>query len=76
EDDKRRSEDFIEVIERRLKIRRIFRSLESFVGGCLRDIENNLIRMHLIFSLLLTVSLQDNLEMEMEMEIPSSRDIK
>ncbi|GJZ81395.1 reverse transcriptase domain-containing protein [Tanacetum coccineum] len=33
EDDKRRSEYFIEVIERRLKIRRIFRSLESFVGG-------------------------------------------
>ncbi|GKD44114.1 hypothetical protein Tco_1268759 [Tanacetum coccineum] len=32
-DDKRRSEEFIEVIERRLKIKRIFRSLESFVGG-------------------------------------------
>ncbi|GJR07006.1 hypothetical protein Tco_0529990 [Tanacetum coccineum] len=39
EDDKRRSEDFIEVIERRLKIRRIFQSLESFVGGRLRDID-------------------------------------
>ncbi|GJT69103.1 hypothetical protein Tco_1028389 [Tanacetum coccineum] len=33
EDDKRRSEEFIEEIERRLKIRRIFRSLESFVGA-------------------------------------------
>ncbi|GKB50302.1 hypothetical protein Tco_0901055 [Tanacetum coccineum] len=33
EDDKRRSKEFIEVIERRLKIRRIFRSLESFVSG-------------------------------------------
>ncbi|GJY57060.1 hypothetical protein Tco_0456175 [Tanacetum coccineum] len=43
EDDKRRSEDFIEVIERRLKIRRIFRSLESFVGGRLRDIDYRLI---------------------------------
>ncbi|GJX79711.1 hypothetical protein Tco_0327860 [Tanacetum coccineum] len=43
EDDKRRSEDFIEVIERRLKIRRIFQSLESFVGGCLRDINYRLI---------------------------------
>ncbi|GKF03600.1 hypothetical protein Tco_0030523 [Tanacetum coccineum] len=32
-DDRRRSKDFMEVIERRLKIRRIFRSLESFVGG-------------------------------------------
>ncbi|GJW47157.1 hypothetical protein Tco_0078803 [Tanacetum coccineum] len=42
-DDKRRSEDFIEVIERRLKIRRIFRSLESFVGGRLRDIDYRLI---------------------------------
>ncbi|GJZ38646.1 hypothetical protein Tco_0585209 [Tanacetum coccineum] len=30
EDDRRRSKEFIEVIERRLKIRRIFRSLESF----------------------------------------------
>ncbi|GJX50569.1 hypothetical protein Tco_0277414 [Tanacetum coccineum] len=42
-DDKRRSEDFIEVIERRLKIWRIFRSLESFVGGRLRDIDYRLI---------------------------------
>ncbi|GJU51691.1 hypothetical protein Tco_1221246 [Tanacetum coccineum] len=33
EDDKRRSKEFMEVIERRLKIRRIFRSLESFVSG-------------------------------------------
>ncbi|GJY34366.1 hypothetical protein Tco_0418835 [Tanacetum coccineum] len=39
EDDKRKSEDFIEVIEKRLKIRRIFQSLESFVGGRLRDID-------------------------------------
>ncbi|GJS05168.1 integrase, catalytic region, zinc finger, CCHC-type containing protein [Tanacetum coccineum] len=43
EDDKRRSEDSIEVIERRLKIKRIFRSLESFVGGRLRDIDYRLI---------------------------------
>ncbi|GKA97213.1 hypothetical protein Tco_0825107, partial [Tanacetum coccineum] len=43
EDDKRRSEDFIEVIEKRLKIRRIFRSLEIFVGGRLRDIDYRLI---------------------------------
>ncbi|GKB51854.1 hypothetical protein Tco_0902607 [Tanacetum coccineum] len=42
-DDKRRSEDFIEVIEKRLKIRRIFRSLESFVGGRLRDIDYRLV---------------------------------
>ncbi|GKC29607.1 hypothetical protein Tco_1036901 [Tanacetum coccineum] len=33
EDDKRRSKEFIDVIERRLKIRRIFRNLESFVSG-------------------------------------------
>ncbi|GJS40200.1 hypothetical protein Tco_0565243 [Tanacetum coccineum] len=43
QDDKRRSEDFIKVIERRLKIRRIFRSLESFVGRRLRDIDYKLI---------------------------------
>ncbi|GJZ71978.1 hypothetical protein Tco_0635829 [Tanacetum coccineum] len=30
EDDKRRSKEFMEVIKRRLKIRRIFRNLESF----------------------------------------------
>ncbi|GJV80284.1 hypothetical protein Tco_1516154 [Tanacetum coccineum] len=30
EDDKRRSKDFITAIEKRLQIRRIFRSLESF----------------------------------------------
>ncbi|GJZ57413.1 hypothetical protein Tco_0612907 [Tanacetum coccineum] len=33
EDDKRRSPEFIKLIERRLKIRRIFQSLESFVSG-------------------------------------------
>nr|GEW54391.1 hypothetical protein [Tanacetum cinerariifolium] len=44
EGDRRRSNDFIEVIERRLKIRRIFRSLESFVGGRLRDVDYRLIQ--------------------------------
>nr|GEY37650.1 hypothetical protein [Tanacetum cinerariifolium] len=39
EDDKRRSEEFMEVIKRRLKIQRIFRSLESGVGGRLRDVD-------------------------------------
>ncbi|GKG18850.1 hypothetical protein Tco_0375949, partial [Tanacetum coccineum] len=39
EDDKRRSKEFIKVIERRLKIRRIFRNLESFVGGRIRDVD-------------------------------------
>ncbi|GJZ94521.1 retrovirus-related pol polyprotein from transposon TNT 1-94 [Tanacetum coccineum] len=38
-DDKRRSKDFITAIEKRLQIRRIFRSLESFVGGRIRDID-------------------------------------
>ncbi|GKB39520.1 hypothetical protein Tco_0884462 [Tanacetum coccineum] len=42
-DDKRRSEAFIEVIERRLKIRRKFRNLESFVRGRLRDVDYRLI---------------------------------
>ncbi|GJV58637.1 retrovirus-related pol polyprotein from transposon TNT 1-94 [Tanacetum coccineum] len=82
EDDKRRSEDFIEVIERRLKIRRIFRSLESFVGGRLRDIDYRLISRtegelyqktdHAFYFIgdIRLVRL-DNLKMEMEMEIPS-----
>nr|GEV12816.1 transposon Ty3-G Gag-Pol polyprotein [Tanacetum cinerariifolium] len=35
-DDKRRSKEFMEVIERRLKIQRIFQSLQSFVGGRFR----------------------------------------
>ncbi|GJT17240.1 hypothetical protein Tco_0875946 [Tanacetum coccineum] len=42
-DDKRRSQEFIKLIERRLKIRRIFRSLESFVSGSLRDIDYRLV---------------------------------
>ncbi|GJS06256.1 hypothetical protein Tco_0363052 [Tanacetum coccineum] len=44
EDDRRRSKDFMEVIKRRLKIQRIFRSLESFVGGRLRDVDYRLIQ--------------------------------
>ncbi|GJX87477.1 hypothetical protein Tco_0339491 [Tanacetum coccineum] len=44
EDDRRRSKDFMEVIERRLKIRRIFKSLKSFVGGRLRDVDYRLIQ--------------------------------
>ncbi|GJR94558.1 hypothetical protein Tco_0266732 [Tanacetum coccineum] len=44
EDDRKKSMDFMEVIERRLKIRIIFRSLESFVGGRLRDVDYRLIQ--------------------------------
>ncbi|GKE81845.1 hypothetical protein Tco_1551845 [Tanacetum coccineum] len=44
ENDRRKSKEFMEVIERRLKIRRIFRSLESFVGGRLRDVDYRLIQ--------------------------------
>nr|GEW00799.1 hypothetical protein [Tanacetum cinerariifolium] len=43
QDDKRMSKEFINVIERRLKIRRISRSLESFVSGRLRDVDYRLI---------------------------------
>ncbi|GJV76868.1 hypothetical protein Tco_1508452 [Tanacetum coccineum] len=43
EDDKRRGKDFITAIEKRLQIRRIFRSLESFIGGRIRDIDYRLI---------------------------------
>ncbi|GJZ77854.1 hypothetical protein Tco_0642526 [Tanacetum coccineum] len=44
EDDKRRSKEFIEVIKRRLKIRRVFRSLESFVSERLKDVDYRLIQ--------------------------------
>ncbi|GJY78663.1 hypothetical protein Tco_0484464 [Tanacetum coccineum] len=44
EDDKRRSKDFIIAIEKRLQIRRIYRSLESLVGGRIRDIDYRLIK--------------------------------
>ncbi|GJT41858.1 hypothetical protein Tco_0941723 [Tanacetum coccineum] len=40
EDDKMRSKEFMEVIERRLKIRRIFRSLECFVRIMQKSQEN------------------------------------
>ncbi|GJX06959.1 hypothetical protein Tco_0194891 [Tanacetum coccineum] len=44
EDDRRRSKEFMEVIKRRLKIKRISRSIESFVGGRLRDVIYRLIQ--------------------------------
>ncbi|GJR80330.1 hypothetical protein Tco_0151115 [Tanacetum coccineum] len=44
EDDRRRSKEFMEVIERRLKITRILRSLKSFVGGRLIDVDYKLIK--------------------------------
>ncbi|GJU01921.1 hypothetical protein Tco_1112259 [Tanacetum coccineum] len=43
EDDNRISKNFITAIKKRLQIRRIFRSLESFVGGRIRDIDYRLI---------------------------------
>nr|GEW29966.1 hypothetical protein [Tanacetum cinerariifolium] len=43
-DDKRRSQEFIKLIEIRLKIKRIFKSLESFVSGRLRDVDYRLIQ--------------------------------
>ncbi|GKF20158.1 hypothetical protein Tco_0068796 [Tanacetum coccineum] len=42
--DRRRSKEFMEVIERRLEIRIIFKSLESFVGERLRDVDYRLIQ--------------------------------
>ncbi|GJX52414.1 hypothetical protein Tco_0280783 [Tanacetum coccineum] len=44
QDDRLRIKEFMEEIERRLKIRRIFRSLESFVSGRLRDVDYKLIQ--------------------------------
>nr|GFC59208.1 hypothetical protein [Tanacetum cinerariifolium] len=43
EDDRKRSKEFMEVIEHKLKLQRIFRSLESFVGGRLGDVDYRLI---------------------------------
>ncbi|GKB31783.1 hypothetical protein Tco_0871184 [Tanacetum coccineum] len=39
-----RSKEFIHAIERRLKTRMIFRNLECFVGGCVRDIDYRLLQ--------------------------------
>ncbi|GJZ28946.1 hypothetical protein Tco_0573593 [Tanacetum coccineum] len=44
DDDKRRSKEFMEVIERRLKIWRIFKNPESFMSGRLRDVDYRLIQ--------------------------------
>nr|GEW73806.1 hypothetical protein [Tanacetum cinerariifolium] len=44
EDDRRKSKEFKEVIEARLKIRRNFRSLKSFGSGRLRDVVYRLIQ--------------------------------
>ncbi|GJV93522.1 hypothetical protein Tco_1541335 [Tanacetum coccineum] len=81
EDDKRRSKDFITAIEKRLQIRRIFRSLESFVGGRIRDIDYRLINRTTRTvpkdrpCCLLNWSYKDHLKMEIEMEIPSSSNV-
>ncbi|GJW56740.1 hypothetical protein Tco_0103471 [Tanacetum coccineum] len=42
--DNQRSQEFIKLIEKRRKIRRIFRSLECFISGRLRDIDYRLIK--------------------------------
>nr|GEZ24832.1 hypothetical protein [Tanacetum cinerariifolium] len=42
-DDKRRSQEFIKLIERRLKHRRICRSLQCFVNGRVRDVDYRVI---------------------------------
>ncbi|GJY31274.1 hypothetical protein Tco_0414769 [Tanacetum coccineum] len=39
-----RSKEFMAAIERRLKTRRIFRNLECFVGGRVRDIDYKLLQ--------------------------------
>ncbi|GJW48380.1 hypothetical protein Tco_0080026 [Tanacetum coccineum] len=44
EKDVTRSKEFITAIERRLKIRRIYRNLECFVGGRVRDINYKLLQ--------------------------------
>nr|GEU40779.1 hypothetical protein [Tanacetum cinerariifolium] len=75
-DDRRRSKEFMEVIERRLKIRRIFRSLESFVVGR----RSNTYTGNPVKEILLKLNLPDHMSIltdskvkeKMEMEIPRS----
>ncbi|GKE02441.1 hypothetical protein Tco_1390424, partial [Tanacetum coccineum] len=43
EKDVTRSKEFITEIERRMKTRSIYRNLECFVGGCVRDIDYRLL---------------------------------
>ncbi|GKD11118.1 hypothetical protein Tco_1190803 [Tanacetum coccineum] len=78
EDDRRRSKEFMEVIERRLNIRRIFKSRESFVSGRSDTYTGNPAK-----EILLKLNLPDhrsvltNLEVQvkMEMEIPHSSEV-
>ncbi|GJS47738.1 hypothetical protein Tco_0597859 [Tanacetum coccineum] len=44
EKDVTRSKEFIATIERRLKTRRIYRNLECFIGGRVRDIDYRLLQ--------------------------------
>ncbi|GJS87222.1 hypothetical protein Tco_0769858 [Tanacetum coccineum] len=75
EDDRRRSKEFIEVIERRLKIRRIFKSLESFISGRSDTYTRNLVK-----DILLNLNLPDHrsvltdpkVTVKMDMKIPHS----
>ncbi|GJZ78427.1 hypothetical protein Tco_0643264 [Tanacetum coccineum] len=76
EDVRRRSKEFMEVIERRLKIRRIFRSLESFVSERRSDTCTG----NPVNEILLKLNLPDHksvlmdseVQVKMEMEIPRS----
>ncbi|GJS18715.1 hypothetical protein Tco_0413187 [Tanacetum coccineum] len=73
EDDKRMSKEFMEVIERRLKIRRIFRNLKSFVSRRSDTYTGNPVK-----DILLKLNLPDHRsvltdpedQVTMEMEIP------
>nr|GEU65607.1 hypothetical protein [Tanacetum cinerariifolium] len=46
-----RSKEFMFAIQKRLKTRRIFRNLESFVGGRVRDGDYRLLNDHIISAL-------------------------
>ncbi|GKA92554.1 hypothetical protein Tco_0814479 [Tanacetum coccineum] len=76
EDDKRRSKEFMDVIERRLKIRKIFRNLKSFVSGRRSDTYAG----NPVNEILLNLNLPDHrsvltepeVQEKIEMEIPCS----
>ncbi|GJT70139.1 hypothetical protein Tco_1029425 [Tanacetum coccineum] len=65
-----RSKDFMFAIQKRLKTRRIFRNLESFVGGRIREGDyRKILRVLRIILVVLPEHLSDTKVLAMKMEI-------
>ncbi|GJY83341.1 hypothetical protein Tco_0496717, partial [Tanacetum coccineum] len=80
EDDKRRSKEFMQVIERRLKIRKIFRNLKSFMSGRRSDTYAGNPVNEILLNLNLpdhrSVLIEPEVQEKIEMEIPFSSRVK